>query len=80
MAAVNWYGAEKVIDQSFHTFTLTNDVMQKSYVIWEQLSKKKKQNAIFQKISTFYFKMLLKHKYLLEKSYIKMIPTISSIH
>ena len=44
MAAVNWYGTEKVIDQSCHTVTLTNDVIQKSYVVSEQqypLSKKK---------------------------------------
>ena len=62
MAAVNWDGTEKVIDQSWHTVTLTNDVIQKSYVVWQQKypqskKKKKKQNAIFKKFSTFYFKM-----------------------
>ena len=44
MAAVNWDGTEKVIDQSWHTVTLTNDVIQKSYVVWQQKypqSKKK---------------------------------------
>ena len=29
MAAVNWDGTEKVIEQSCHTVTLTNDVIQK---------------------------------------------------
>ena len=50
MAAFNWDGTDKVIDQNCHTVTLTNDVIQKSYVVWEQQypqSKKKEQNAIF---------------------------------
>ena len=50
MAAVNWDGNEKRIDQSCYTVTLTNDFIQKSYVVREQQypqSKKKKQNAIF---------------------------------
>ena len=49
MAAVNRDGTEKVTDQSFHTVTLTNDVMQKSYVVGEQQypQPKKNQNAIF---------------------------------
>ena len=29
MAAVNWDGTEKVIDQSCHTVTLTDDALQK---------------------------------------------------
>ena len=36
MAAVNWDGTEKVIDQRCHTVTSTNDVIQKSYVVREQ--------------------------------------------
>ena len=36
MAAVNWDGTEKVIDQRCHTVNLTNDFIQKSYVVWEQ--------------------------------------------
>ena len=45
MTAVNWSGTEKEIEQSSHTVTLTNDVIQKSYVVREQQyqqSKKKK--------------------------------------
>ena len=51
MAAVNWDGTEKVIDQSCHTVTLTNDVIQKNPMSFENNNihspKKKKQNAIF---------------------------------
>ena len=45
MATVNWDGTEKVIDQSFHTVTLSDDVVQKSYVVWEQ--QYAQQNTIF---------------------------------
>ena len=55
MAAVNWDGAEKVIDQSCHTVTLTNDVIQKSYVVWEQQhpQPKKKTECYILKIFNF---------------------------
>ena len=33
MAAVNWDVTEKVINKSCHTVTLTNNVIQKSYVV-----------------------------------------------
>ena len=36
MAAVNWDGTEKVIEQSCHTVTLTKMSYKKSYVVWEQ--------------------------------------------
>ena len=51
MAAVNWDVTEKVIDQSCHTVTLTNDVIQKILcrlrTTISTVQKKTKQNAIF---------------------------------
>ena len=47
MTAVNWSGTEKEIEQSSHTVTLTNDVIQKSYVVREQqYQQSKKKNRI----------------------------------
>ena len=80
MAAVSLHGTEKVIEQSRQTVTLTNDVIQKSYVVWEQQypqSKKKQQN--FKNFQLFTSKCPLKHQHLLVTSDIKMIPTIRSI-
>ena len=49
MVDVNWDGTEKVIDQSCHTVTLTNDVMQKTMSFKNNNihSPKQKQNAKF---------------------------------
>ena len=47
MAAVNWGGTEKEIEQSSHTVTLTNDVIQKSYVVWEQQYQQSKEKTEF---------------------------------
>ena len=80
MTAVNWSGTEKEIEQSSHTVTLTNDVIQKSYVVREQQyqqSKKKKQN--FKNFQFFTSKFPLKHQHILVTSSIKVIPTIRSI-
>ena len=41
---------------------------------------KKPEGLYFQKFQPFIPKYPLKHQYLLEASYISMIPTISSIH
>ena len=44
-------------------------------------SPKQKQNIIFSKFSKYFIsKYPLKHQYLPETSYIKMIPTVSFIH
>ena len=58
MAAVKWDGTEKVIDQSCHTVTLTDDVIQNpmSFENSNIHSPKKKKNAVFKIFSTFYFK------------------------
>ena len=87
MAAVNWDGTEKVIDQSCYTVTLINDVTQKSYVVWEQQYPQSKKQKIKQKNRMLYFKNFqlftskypLKYQYLLDTSYIKMIQTNSPI-
>ena len=82
MAAVNCDGTEKVIDQSCHTVASTNDVIQKSYVVLEQQYpelKKKNRMLCFRNFQSFTSKCPLKHQYLPETSYIKMIPRISSI-
>ena len=59
MAAVNWDNTEKVIDQSCHTVTLTDDVIQnpKSFKNNNIHSPKKTRMLIFLKFSTFSFKI-----------------------
>ena len=59
MAASNWDGTEKVIDQSCHTVTLTDDAIQKpmSHENNNIHSPKKPRMLIFQKFPTFYFKI-----------------------
>ena len=82
MAAVNWDGNEKRIDQSCYTVTLTNDFIQKPYVVREQQypqSKKKNRMLYFRNFQLSISKCPLKHQYLPVTNYIKMIPTISSI-
>ena len=71
MAALNWDGTEKVIDQSCHTVTLANDVIQKSCVVREQQypqSKKKNRMLYFKNVQLFISKYPLKHQYLLVTS------------
>ena len=82
MVDVNWDGTEKVIDQSCHTVTLTNDVMQKLCRLRTTISTVQNKNRMlnFKNIQHFISKYQLNHQYLLETSYNKMIPTISSIH
>ena len=83
MAAVQWDGTEKVIDQRCHTVTLTDDVMTNpmSFENNNIHSPKKKKNRMlhFKNFQLSTSKCPLKHQYLLVTSYIKMIRTISSI-
>ena len=69
------------IDQTCHTVTLTDDVMQNPMSLENNSihSPKKKTMQYFKNLQPFTSKYPLKHQYLLETSYIKMIPTISSI-
>ena len=60
MAAVNWDGTEKVIEQSCHTVTLTNDVIQKILCRLRtaiSLVQKKPRILTISEFSTFYFKI-----------------------
>ena len=76
----------KCASQSSPNVTLTNDGIRKYYVVWEQQypqPKKKQKNPecyIFKNFQLSTSNCPLKHQYLLETSYIKVIPMISSIH
>ena len=70
MAALNWDGTEKVIDQSCHTVTLTNDVY-KNPMPFENnniRSPKKTRMLYFKNVQLFISKYPLKHQYLLVTS------------
>ena len=65
-----------------HTVTLSDDVIQNlmSFDNNNVHSPNKPECLHFQKFQPLIRKYPLKHQYLQEKNYIKMIPTICSIH
>ena len=68
--------------QSCHAVTLSDDVIQNLMPLENNNvhSPNKPECLNFQKLQPFIPKYPLKHQYLQEKSYIKMVPTICSIH
>ena len=68
--------------QSCHTVTLSDDVKENlmSFKNNNVHSPNKPECLNFQKFQPFIPKYPLKHQYLPEKSYVKTIPTICSIH